>query len=348
MEANQSIPTYLQFIDSSTNFVLTNYRWLRNNYYFPSDTISDFKLCWSQTNTDYILIVIVLAVLWTIARYVSAEFAFKPFARLCGMSKKDVQKYPESAWKFLFYLSTFSASVYIIFGKQCCPYFDNPSMAWINYSMNDVIPQDISILYILEVSFYIHSIYAVLFLDEWRKDSLVMFIHHIITVSLLSLSFMTKAHRIGVLVILLHDGCDVIMEGTKCLLNYKSIGGLCAKIMDVLSAIGYISFLIFWFVCRLYWFPLKALYSSSEYFTHNQIKFPFMVVLYFMLWIIQAMNIYWFSFIVMLFVNIVTGRMSELEDNREYSQTTTSENKILLQNNRNDERNGVKNRKKVK
>jgi len=104
------------------------------------------------------------------------------------------------------------------------------------------------------------------------------------------------------------------MEGTKCALNFKSIGGLFGKLMDILSGIGFISFMISWyiffllkiikkfdhsfnhrFICRLYWFPLKAIYSCSEYFTRNQIKFPFMLILYSMLWIILAMNIYWFT-----------------------------------------------------
>jgi len=177
------------------------------------------------------------------------------------------------------------------------------------------------------------------YLDEWRKDSLIMFIHHIITFSLLSLSFVAKAHRVGVLVLLLHDGCDVIMEATKCVLNFKSIGGLFGKFMDILSGIGFVSFTISWFVCRLYWFPLKAINSCSEYFSQNAIKFPFMLVLYSMLWIILAMNIYWFSFLVKILISIITGKASELEDNREYSSKDDTKVNTKVKHQR--EKNGV-------
>jgi len=342
MAATESVPNYLQFIQSFSNFLSANYQRLKENYSFPIDTIKDLEQVRTRTSTNDVIVVFSLAIILTIGRYLATEFLFKPFARICRMSDKEVVKYPESAWKFLFYLSTFSLTLYITFGQTCCQYFYQPSLIWDNYSMNDVVPNNMHILYLIEISFYIHSIYAVVCLDEWRKDSLVMFIHHIITFLLLSLSFVIKGHRVGVLVLLLHDGCDVIMEGTKCVLNFKSIGGLFGKVMDILSAIGFISFVISWFICRLYWFPLKAIYSCSEYLTKHEIKSPFVLVLYSMLWIILAMNIYWFTFIVKLLINILTGKSSKLEDTREYSQK--QEKNVKYQR----ERNGVQKKQKRK
>lgn len=320
---SDSDPNYFEFIQSSTNFISHNYLWLKNNYDFPSDTIKDFERCRSRIWSKDILIILSLSVIWTIIRFFATKYLFKPFARLCRMSEKDVQKYPESAWKFLFYLSTFAGAFYIIFGQTCCNYFNRRSLIWNDFSIDDVLPENVRILYLIEISFYIHSIYAVLCLDEWRKDSLVMFAHHIITLSLLTLSLATKAHRVGILVLLLHDGCDVIMEATKCLLGLKTMGGLVGKLVDVLSGIGFLLFLSSWAVCRLYWFPLKAIYSCSEYFLQNQMKFPFMLVLYSMLWIILVMDVYWFTFIVKILVNIITGK-SKIEDNREYSKNSVN------------------------
>ncbi|CAG2113786.1 unnamed protein product, partial [Medioppia subpectinata] len=225
-------------------------------------------------------IVLILALVWTIGRFSASKYLFTPFARLCRMSKSDVQKYPESAWKFFYYLFTFSFVVYLLFVQNCCDYFSRRDLIWKDFSIDDVIPGNVRILYLIEISFYIHSVYAVIFLDEWRKDTLVMFTHHIIispetfyihsvyavifldewrkdtlvmfthhiiTIALLSLSLAAKAHRVGIVVLLLHDGCDVIMEATKCLLTFKSIGGFMGKFFDILSGIGFLLFLGSWY-----------------------------------------------------------------------------------------------------
>ena len=50
------------------------------------------------------------------------------------------------------------------------------------------VPQDIYTLYMAEAGFYFHSIYASLFMDEWRRDSILMIVHHILTNSLILFS----------------------------------------------------------------------------------------------------------------------------------------------------------------
>ena len=48
-----------------------------------------------------------------------------------------------------------------------------------------------------------------------RKDFAEMFIHHLATLALLTLSWTTQMHRIGSLVILVHDFADHWMELAK-------------------------------------------------------------------------------------------------------------------------------------
>ncbi|CAG2162999.1 unnamed protein product [Oppiella nova] len=282
-------PTLSALVDSTTRFVSQNYLWLQKHYTFPNDTLKDLEECRQRVPLNDALIVLLLAIVWTIARFSATKYILTPFARVCGMSRSETKKYPECAWKFFYYLFTFSITLYLIFGQNCCNYFSQRSLIWKDYSINDSIPANVRTLYLIEISFYIHSIYAVIFLDEWRKDSLVMFSHHIITLALLTLSLATKAHRVGVLVLLLHDGCDVAMEATKCLLAFKSIGGLFGKFMDVLSGVGFILFLSSWYVCLS---PVLVPIES---------------------------HLLEFRFIVKILVNIITGK-SRVEDNREYSE----------------------------
>lgn len=54
------------------------------------------------------------------------------------------------------------------------------------------IPNDIYILYAVQTGFYFHSIYATFVMDKWRKDSIVMILHHVLTICLLVFSFAVR------------------------------------------------------------------------------------------------------------------------------------------------------------
>ena len=51
------------------------------------------------------------------------------------------------------------------------------------------VPTDIAIAYLIQGSFYGHSIYATVYMDAWRKDSPVMVVHHVITLALITFSY---------------------------------------------------------------------------------------------------------------------------------------------------------------
>lgn len=50
------------------------------------------------------------------------------------------------------------------------------------------------------------------FWDVKRKDFWQMFLHHIATIALLCFSWICNLHRIGTLVLLLHDCADIFVE----------------------------------------------------------------------------------------------------------------------------------------
>ena len=54
------------------------------------------------------------------------------------------------------------------------------------------IPMDIRVLYSVECGFYLHSIYATLYMDERRKDFVVMLCHHVLTLVLIIVSYATR------------------------------------------------------------------------------------------------------------------------------------------------------------
>lgn len=54
------------------------------------------------------------------------------------------------------------------------------------------IPDDIRYLYYLESGFYFHALYATVFMDVWKKDSVAMLIHHVLANALIIFSMATR------------------------------------------------------------------------------------------------------------------------------------------------------------
>ncbi|KAG7487957.1 hypothetical protein MATL_G00029060 [Megalops atlanticus] len=259
------------------------------------------------------------AVMWTMMRRGLTACLFKPFAQWCRLQRKDIAKLPESAWKFLFYSMSWSYSTYLLFFTQYSFFHDPPSVFY-DWKSGMTVPTDIAIAYLIQGSFYGHSIYATVYMDAWRKDSIVMVVHHIITLALITFSYAFRYHNIGVLVLFLHDINDIQLEFTKLNVYFKTRGGSYYMVNDILSNMGSVSFSITWFWFRLYWFPLKVLYASCISSLESVPNIPFYFFFNFLLFALLLMNIYWFLYIVLFVVKVLTGQMREVNDVREYDE----------------------------
>ncbi|KAF7667809.1 hypothetical protein LDENG_00043090 [Lucifuga dentata] len=257
------------------------------------------------------------AFLWTQIRRGLTESLFKPLAQWCRLLPKDAAKMPESAWKLVFYTMSWSYSTYLLFFSSYSFFHDPPSVFY-NWKSGMSVPTDIAIAYLIQGSFYGHSIYATVYMDAWRKDSAVMVVHHIITLALISLSYAFRYHNVGILVLFLHDINDIQLEFTKLNVYLKSRGGSYYLLNDVLSNMGSVSFSITWFWFRLYWFPLKVLYATCVSSLQSVPNIPFYFFFNALLLALLLMNIYWFLFIVIFIVKVL--KMKEVNDVREYEE----------------------------
>jgi ceramide synthetase len=50
------------------------------------------------------------------------------------------------------------------------------------------------------------------FFDVKRKDFWLMFVHHVATICLITFSWVCHLHRIGTLVLLVHECADIFIE----------------------------------------------------------------------------------------------------------------------------------------
>ncbi|KAJ7321491.1 Ceramide synthase 1 [Desmophyllum pertusum] len=248
------------------------------------------------------------------------DFINDPFFSWCQFLEKDQKKCPESAFKLLFYSSAYGYCCYILFNGKY-NFFQDTGNCWTGWYKGMPVPQDIYMLYLAEAGFYFHSVYATLFMDQWRRDSILMILHHILANLLILFSFAIRYYKIGVVVLFLHDVSDVVLECTKLCLAAKSRGGKYRIIPDILSIVGFLSFASLWFYCRLYVYPIKVLYSCGYTAPQQAPELPFYFFFNTMLWMLFLMNVWWFHFIVWLIIRIVFKK-GHVEDTREIPKET--------------------------
>ncbi|NXX79377.1 CERS1 synthase, partial [Urocolius indicus] len=208
----------------------------------------------------------------------------------CNLQPKDAAKMPESAWKLLFYTLSWSYGIYLLFFTDY-PFFHDPPSVFYGWKKGMDVPRDISIAYLLQSSFYGHSIYATAYMDTWRRDSVVMLLHHVVTLTLISFSYAFRGEWWG--------------EVSSLLASSWAVNPLCSLCLHR-----------FWF--RLYWFPLKVLYATCYSSLQSVPNIPFYFFFNALLLVLTLMNIYWFLYIVLFVAKVLLGQLQEVSDVREY------------------------------
>ena len=108
---------------------------------------------------------------------------------------------------------------------------------------------DIWWYYMLSASFYWALLFSS-FEDIKRKDFWEMFIHHIVTILLLVLSWTCNLVRVGTLVLVIHDCADVFLETAK-MMKYIKWQRTCDTLFGL--------FTVTWIITRLIIYPFWLL-----------------------------------------------------------------------------------------
>uniref|UniRef100_A0A8C5QLJ3 Ceramide synthase 1 n=1 Tax=Leptobrachium leishanense TaxID=445787 RepID=A0A8C5QLJ3_9ANUR len=290
------------------------------------------ELSWNTLQTHArvswveVLCLLLCTLAWTFLRKISSTWIFQPFAEWCLLEPKEANKCPESAWKLFFYSFSWSYSIYLLFFTEYT-FFQDPSSVFHGWTSGMEVPGNIAVAYLIQSSFYAHSIYATIYMDAWRKDSIVMMLHHLVTFALITFSYAFRYHNVGILVFFLHDVNDVQLEFTKLNVYFKMRGGKYHRVNDVISDIGCVVFSVSWFWFRLYWFPQKVLFATCYSSLEIVPNIPFYLFFNVLLFALTAMNIYWFMYIVIFVGKVLTGHMQEINDVREYDDDIDADGK---------------------
>lgn len=210
----------------------------------------------------------------------------------------ELQRFKESSWRFVFYLVAFGSGVYFQWDKV---WVWDTKHCFIGYPFQPV-DEVLWYYYMIELGFY-WSLMMSLFMDTWRKDFTETIIHHLVTISLLSMSYSANLIRIGGLIMCLHDAIDPIMELAK-MANYCKY----KKVTNFL----FICFTVMWFITRICIYPFYILKNTIFEAT----KHTGMAYIYYayngLLCVLQVLHIIWFCFILkMAYYYVIKGQVEK-------------------------------------
>lgn len=227
-------------------------------------------------------------------------------------------KFCENMWRFTFYLFNFCYGLFILWDKE---WLWDVDYCYIGYPHQGVT-NDIWWYYIMSSAFY-WSLTISQFWDVKRKDFWQMFVHHIATIALLCFSWVCNLHRIGTLVLLLHDFADIFLDAAKAA-KYS----VYQKVCDTLFAL----FVVLWIGTRLGLYPFYIIWSTSIRAPMLQPMFPAYYIFNSLLILLLVLHIVWTWLILQVaYKAINAGQMegdirsssSEVSDSSHHSNHST-------------------------
>jgi len=228
-----------------------------------------------------------------------------------------LKKFQETGWRWLFY------TFILLYGFHCLwskPWFWNIRHCWYDYPYHQIDP-DVWIYYMVELSFY-WSLSISQFFDVKRKDFWEMFVHHNTTIALLMFSWTTHSHRIGTLVLIVHDCADHLLELAK-MFRYTRYQKTCDAV--------FVLFAITWVVTRCGVYPTWILYSTLIDAENFVKMFPAYYIFNGLLGTLQLLHILWTYFLFKAIHKALSkGGVDDKRSDSELSEEEEDENENEL------------------
>lgn len=252
-------------------------------------------------NQDDLIRVVGMSIVFTIMRVI-AQKIFLKHAKSCNI--REAGKYAESCWKALFYTTSFIWGLFLVYQCECFP---QTTECWRNYPNIPITPE-LRSYYLYELAFYLHSLYAHLFIETLRSDFWALFFHHLISIYLIYYSYLIKFHKMGLLFLVCHDTSDVLFEIGKTFV-YREW----KKLQDA----WFILILVSWLCTRLGIYPFMLLYSGyyeAQMFFPIDV-YPLFYISYGSTLVLLALHVYWFALMLRMAVRHLRGE--PISDTRE-------------------------------
>ncbi|XP_037786070.1 ceramide synthase 6-like isoform X1 [Penaeus monodon] len=168
--------------------------------------------------------------------------------RVVSARSTDVEKFNDCAWQALYY-SLYCVMGFVVLWDKA--WLWDIKHCWYDYPEQSV-DNDIWWYYMTALGFY-WCMTLTHFIQHQRKDSLQMFIHHVLTIMLIVFSWTVNFVRLGSLVLIVHECADIPMLFAKM---SKLFGR--RDLMDKF----FVVFVLLWLSTRTGLFPLWILNNS--------------------------------------------------------------------------------------
>lgn len=183
---------------------------------------------------------------------------------------------------------------------------------------NQEISWELKFYYTYCLGFYLYQVAGHFFLDTKKKDFIAMLVHHLVTIALITLSGMNFMHKIGTVIMLTFDVCDVLLEMARIFhkLDYHNA-----------TLTFFVSFTASWFRNRLFIYYLYILPSTFRAQVIAGQSIPYYYFCEVCLVVIGILQAYWSIFIVKKVFTVVMKGIAAEGDPREESIKKEKEKK---------------------
>jgi len=159
------------------------------------------------------------------------------------------------------------------------------------------------LFYMIQFGCHLHTLidYCVY---KWRAPKFwEMFLHHCLAVFLIFFSYLTNNLRVGILVLFVHDPCDVFLCVNRVIGDMKNPS-------QIVKYANYVMFVVGWVFFRLYAFPKCIVGSAFSYYMAHDMGYLTSPMLFLMLMLscLVILHSYWFIFILRILVNMLRGK----------------------------------------
>eukprot|EP01118_Nematostelium_gracile_P019061 TRINITY_DN8697_c0_g1_i1.p1 TRINITY_DN8697_c0_g1~~TRINITY_DN8697_c0_g1_i1.p1 ORF type:complete len:290 (+),score=52.38 TRINITY_DN8697_c0_g1_i1:42-872(+) len=179
----------------------------------------------------------------------------------------------------------------VLFGEYITrgqPWRLDYDQSFANWHPDMIIEEGVEWYYCWQIAFYAYQL-CNLFIEERKKDFIVMGLHHVITIILVSMAVLGKVHYIGAVLMLSFDKSDVLLESAKIFNRLE---------FDKTSVFFFILFVISWIVYRVIEYPLYIISAAIRSESIAKRLVPVAYTSSILLIAIYFMQVYWSYFII--------------------------------------------------
>ncbi|KAI9907853.1 hypothetical protein PsorP6_004100 [Peronosclerospora sorghi] len=169
-----------------------------------------------------------------------------------------IKKWCDQSWQLAIHVSMTIFELYVLRDET---WWQDTTTLWNKGTDTGVFPTQkfsTKLLYMTQMAIWVFTAFSCKFLEEIRRDYLVMMTHHVVTIALVTWSYTMGFLPVGVVVMLLHDITDIPLDMLK-MANYLKVEGVPGFFT---SEILFVTTIVLWFYYRIYQYPTKLLYTT--------------------------------------------------------------------------------------